>query len=75
MKNLILSCLLILVVTFLKAQDLTVYIFIAEECPISIYMAKPLKETVKSYGDEVKFMAVFPKKNSTLKSANQFLDD
>ena len=51
-----------------------VYVFIAEKCPISIYMAKPLNEAVKQFGDEVDFYAVFPMKNSTEKTAKKFLD-
>lgn len=50
------------------------YVFIAEECPISIYMAKPLKQAVESFGTEVAFHAVFPKSNSTEETAQRFLE-
>ncbi len=55
-------------------QKYSVYVFVAEECPISIYMVKPLKQAVKAYDGQVDFYAVFPKKNSTLKTANKFLE-
>jgi len=58
------------------AQDkYSVYIFVAEKCPISIYMAKPLQEAYKQFEDQVDFYAVFPMKNSTEKSAMKFLKE
>ena len=58
----------------LQAQEkLKVFVFIAEECPISIYMARPLQQVVKTYQDKASFHAVFPLKKSTNTSANQFL--
>ena len=56
-------------------SDYSVYVFIAEKCPISIYMAKPLQEAYKQFGDQVDFYTVFPMKNSTDKSARKFLNE
>jgi peroxiredoxin len=50
-----------------------VYVFIAEKCPISIYMANPLRDVVREFRNDVNFYAVFPMTNSTRISANQFL--
>jgi len=52
----------------------SVYVFVAEKCPISIYMAKPLQEALDKYGSEVDFYTVFPMKNSTNETAQQFLE-
>ena len=49
------------------------YVFVAEECPISIYMARPLREAVDRMGEGVAFYAVFPSSNSTEESADEFL--
>ena len=75
MKKILLSGLfsLFCLVSFAQ-KKYSVYVFVAEECPISIYMAKPLKQVVKAYGEQVNFYAVFPKKNSTLETANSFLN-
>ncbi len=62
-------------ISALSQNDYSVYIFVAEKCPISIYMAKPLQEAYKKFGNEVDFYAVFPMKNSTHKSANKFLKE
>jgi len=52
----------------------SVYVFVAEKCPISIYMVKPLQEVFQKYGNDVDFYTVFPLKNSTNKTAQQFLE-
>ncbi len=51
-----------------------VYVFVAEKCPISIYMAKPLQEAFQKYGNEVDFYTVFPMRNSTNETAQKFLE-
>jgi len=56
-------------------NNYSVYVFIAEKCPISIYMAKPLQEAYKQFGNQVDFYAVFPMKNSSQKSASKFLKE
>lgn len=58
-----------------QEKELKVYVFVAEECPISIYMAKPLREAVKQFGDKADFYAVFPSSNSTETTAEKFLAD
>lgn len=55
-------------------KNYSVYVFVAEKCPISIYMVKPLQEVFQKYGTEVDFYTVFPLKNSTHKTAQQFLE-
>ena len=54
-------------------KDLQVYIFVAEECPISIYMAKPLREATAAFADKATFYAVFPSILSTTETAEEFL--
>jgi len=51
-----------------------VYVFVAEECPISIYMARPLREAAKAYSNHADFYAVFPVATSTETTAAEFLD-
>ena len=59
-----------------RAQDkIEVYVFVAEKCPISIYMANPLRQVIDKYADQVKLIAVFPMKNSTSQTANNFLKE
>lgn len=75
MKNIILLSLFILFNFVSPVEEkLNCYIFIAEECPISIYMVKPLKKAIDTYGESVTFYAVFPKSNSTKETAQRFLD-
>jgi len=45
----------------LGQRNYDVYVFVAEECPISIYMARPLREAAKAHG------------TSTATTANEFL--
>lgn len=54
-------------------KQFEVYVFLAEKCPISIYMSKPLKEAQATFNESVDFFAVFPMKNSTEKTTKQFL--
>lgn len=56
-------------------EKYSVYVFVAEKCPISIYMAKPLQEVFAKYGDTVDFYTVFPMKNSTEATAQKFLEE
>jgi len=55
-------------------QDIRVYVFLAEECPISIYMVQPLNQVVEQYGGQADFFAVFPKSNSSEATATAFAD-
>lgn len=52
-----------------------VYVFLAEECPVSVYMAKPLNTIATKYADDVSFHAVFPLKNSSYTTAQRFKND
>ncbi|MEZ4888421.1 MAG: hypothetical protein R3E32_27080 [Chitinophagales bacterium] len=54
-------------------KNLNVYVFLAEECPISIYMAQPLRIAVEQFGENATFYAVFPSAKSTQATASQFL--
>ena len=56
-----------------QGQDLTAYVFIAEECPISIQMTQALKESADKFGEEIKFIAVFPNRKSNYKTMVLFL--
>lgn len=51
---------------------ITVYVVIAEECPICNYMGRPLARLADKYENEVAFKAVFPLKRSNYKTINQF---
>lgn len=52
-----------------------VYVFLAEECPISIYMSNPLASIQKEFTGQVKFYAVFPNLKSNWQSAKNFLEN
>lgn len=56
-------------------KELTAYVFIAEECPISIYMVSDLKKISEDYGQMCDFVLVFPMKKSTSQSAASFIKD
>lgn len=58
--------------TFAQAKTIHVYAFVAEECPISIYMAGALSEISQSYYSKADFNLVFPLKSSNTKTANLF---
>lgn len=70
----LISFLLVYLIKPANDKNIHCYIFIAEECPISIYMTKPLKKAMESYSNQVDFYAVFPKKNSTNQTAKEFLE-
>ncbi len=56
-------------------QELKVYVFFAEECPISIYMTQPHREVAKQHQDKIQYYAVFPQQKSHLKSAILFKEE
>ena len=72
-------CISVLLTLFLgqsfAQNDLNVYVFIAEDCPISIYMAKPLQDVSQKFGPKATFYAVFPSILSTTESAELFLEE
>ncbi|MBK7762939.1 MAG: hypothetical protein IPI46_06150 [Bacteroidetes bacterium] len=55
-----------------QVKPIKVYVFVAEECPISIFMCSSLKNIAEVYSDKADFILVFPLKTSTLKTANKF---
>ena len=57
---------------FSQEKKINVYAFVAEECPISIFMASSLKSVADMYAGEVNFYLVFPFSTSTNKSATAF---
>ncbi|MFK8005646.1 MAG: redoxin family protein [Saprospiraceae bacterium] len=74
-KRLFFITILLLFSSLVFSQEkYSVYVFVAEKCPISIYMAKPLQEAFARYGNEVDFYTVFPMKNSTEATAQKFLE-
>jgi hypothetical protein len=58
--------------SYSQHKPLKVYVFIAEKCPISIFMTKSLKEISESYSQQADFYLVFPMENSHQKSASKF---
>ena len=52
-----------------------VYIFLAEKCPISIYMVNPLQQVLTKHNSTTNFFAVFPMRNSSLETATAFLSE
>lgn len=50
-----------------------VYVFVAEECPISIYMTRPLQQAWSELPGQVGWNAVFPNEKSDFASSRKFL--
>ncbi len=57
---------------FSQEKKISVYAFVAEDCPISIFMAPSLKSIADRYTGKVNFYLVFPFSTSTGKSASLF---
>ncbi len=55
-----------------QTKNIRVYVFAAEECPICIYMAKPLAAISTAYAGDASFYLVFPLKTSNSKTAAGF---
>lgn len=53
-------------------EEITVYVFLAEECPVCNYIAKSLNVSSEEFKDQVKFVAVFPQRISNIKTASLF---
>lgn len=49
------------------------YIFIAEECPISIFMVSELQKIEDEFGNDCQLTLVFPMKKSSRESAEKFV--
>lgn len=73
-RSLFTTMLLLFSIIGFSQNKYSVYVFVAEKCPISIYMAKPLQEAFVKYGNEVDFYGVFPMRNSTVETAQKFLE-
>jgi hypothetical protein len=58
--------------TLAQPKTIHVYAFVAEECPISIYMAGALSEIAQSYNSKADFNLVFPLKSSNNKTTSLF---
>ena len=58
--------------TFAQSKTIHVFAFVAEACPISIYMAGALSEIAQLYYSKVDFNLVFPLKSSNKKTADLF---
>lgn len=73
MKNLI-SIIFVLSTSLvsLGQKDYTVYVFLAEECPVCNFVAKSLSKTSEQFQDQVEFVAVFPQRISNIKTASLF---
>jgi hypothetical protein len=57
---------------FSQEKKINVYAFVAEDCPISIFMASSLKSVANRYADKINFYLVFPFITSTNKTANSY---
>ena len=58
----------------LAQKSLKVYVFLAEECPISIYMVQPLRKVAGQFNAQADFYAVFTKRNSNPVSSARFVE-
>jgi len=56
-----------------QAQKPTVFVFFAENCPICQYYTPKIRDLQLKFGDEVRWVAVFPNKLSSDTSAINFL--
>lgn len=59
--------------TSIFAQN-KVYFFVSEDCPISVYMAKEIKNAFDSFPNEFRFNVFFPKLNATQIAAKSFME-
>jgi hypothetical protein len=57
---------------FPQEKKINVYAFVAEDCPISIFMASSLKSVADRYADKINFYLVFPFSTSNNKTAAAF---
>lgn len=71
----ILSVLILLTavnICFAQEQKIKVYAFVAEECPVSIFMAASLKRVAENYAGNAQFFLVFPMSTSDYTTAELF---
>ena len=57
---------------FSQQQKIKVYAFVAEECPVSIFMAASLKTVSERYAGSAEFYLVFPMSTSDYATAELF---
>ncbi len=57
---------------YAQKKDINVFAFVAEDCPISIFMATTLKAMGDSYKDRINFYLVFPFATSDEQTARLF---
>jgi thiol-disulfide isomerase/thioredoxin len=72
-KLLVLIMLLLLGSGATFGQKITVFVFFSENCPVCQYYTPKLREMQTRFGDEVRWVAVFPNRLSTDTSALNFL--
>ena len=72
MKKIFTALILLISIPTFSQTSYTVYVFLAEECPVCNYIAKSLRKVSGEYGSKVKFVAVFPQKMSNYKTASTF---
>lgn len=58
--------------TAAQTKKVNVYVFVAEDCPVSIYMTKTLKTISESFSASAGFYLVFPMQSSSAKKAETF---
>jgi thiol-disulfide isomerase/thioredoxin len=72
-KRLLLFVMLLMGTVQAQAQKPTVFVFFAETCPICQYYTPKLRDLQLKFGDDVRWVAVFPNKLSSDTSAINFL--
>lgn len=72
-KRLLLFVMLFFTAVYAQAQKPTVFVFLAETCPVCQYYTPKLRDLQLKFGDEVRWVAVFPNKLSNDTSAINFL--
>lgn len=73
MKKYLFVWLLVLGFSPALAQKTTVFVFLSESCPVCQYYTPKLRDMQAKFGDEVRWVAVFPNKMSSDTSAINFL--
>lgn len=72
-KQLVVFILLLVGAAQASAQKPTVFVFVGEYCPANVHYAPQLRDLQLRFGDDIRWVAVFPNKNSTDTSALNFL--
>ena len=74
LKKILLLFIFINIINFSFSQEkkIKVYAFVAEECPVSIFMAASLKSVADRYAGHAEFYLIFPMSTSDYTSAETF---